>query len=53
MSDAEFHNYMDSDGKLISVRAFRESVYQGGIEPSLRKVAWRHLLNVFPEGEYV
>lgn len=50
MTDSEFRNYLDSNGQLISERAFRESIYQGGIEPSLRKVTWRHLLNVYPPG---
>ncbi|KAF6025571.1 TBC1D25 [Bugula neritina] len=48
MTDAEFRNYMDCDGKLVNERAFRESIYQGGIDPGLRKVTWRHLVNVFP-----
>ncbi|ELU01425.1 hypothetical protein CAPTEDRAFT_178211 [Capitella teleta] len=50
MTDAEFHNFLDSVGHLVQPQQFRLSVYQGGIEPSLRKVAWRHLLNVYPEG---
>jgi len=52
MTDAEFRNYMDCDGKLVNERAFRESIYQGGIDPGLRKVTWRHLVNVFPAGQH-
>ena len=52
MTDLEFRNFLDSNGRLISERAFRESIYQGGVEPSLRKVTWRHLLNVYPPGTY-
>ncbi|CAL1544918.1 unnamed protein product [Lymnaea stagnalis] len=48
MSDMEFKNYMDSEGFMVRPNDFRLSVYQGGIEPSLRRVAWRHLLNIFP-----
>lgn len=48
MSDMEFKNYLDSEGHMIRPNEFRLSVYQGGIEPSLRRVAWRHLLNIFP-----
>lgn len=48
MSDIEFHNYLDSAGVMIQPSEFRLSVYQGGIEPSLRRVAWRHLLNIYP-----
>ena len=50
MSDAEFHNFLDSVGHLVQPQQFRLSVYQGGVEPSLRRVVWRHLLNVYPEG---
>ena len=48
MSDMEFHNYLDSAGVMVKPQEFRLSIYQGGIEPSLRRVAWRHLLNIFP-----
>ncbi|XP_041378086.1 LOW QUALITY PROTEIN: TBC1 domain family member 25-like [Gigantopelta aegis] len=48
MSDMEFHNYLDSAGLMVKPQEFRLSIYQGGIEPSLRRVAWRHLLNIFP-----
>ncbi|PVD24774.1 hypothetical protein C0Q70_15260 [Pomacea canaliculata] len=49
MSDMEFHNYLDSAGYMVKPNEFRLSIYQGGIESSLRRVAWRHLLNIFPE----
>lgn len=49
MTDMEFHNYLDGDGHLIRPQELRLSIYQGGIEPSLRKVVWRHLLNIFPD----
>lgn len=49
MSDAEFHNFLDAVGHLIQPQQFRLSVYQGGVEPSLRRVVWRHLLNVYPD----
>lgn len=49
MSDMEFHNYLDSAGFMVKPSEFRLSIYQGGIESSLRRVAWRHLLNIFPE----
>lgn len=52
MSDQEFRTYMDSNGRMTGEREFRDSIYQGGVEPSLRKVTWRHLLNVFPPGLY-
>ena len=50
MTDAEFRNYLDCSGRLVNEKGFRDGIYQGGIEHNLRKVAWRHLLNVFPPG---
>lgn len=50
MSDAEFHHFLDNVGHLVQPQQFRLSVYQGGVEPALRKVVWRHLLNVYPHG---
>ena len=50
MSDAEFHTFLDPVGHLSQPEQFRLCVYRGGIEPSLRKVVWRHLLNIYPEG---
>lgn len=49
MTDMEFHNYLDSSGHMVKPEEFRISIYQGGIEPSLRRVVWRHLLNIFPD----
>ncbi|XP_022256984.1 TBC1 domain family member 25-like isoform X1 [Limulus polyphemus] len=50
MTDSEFHNYLDNIGRLVRPKELRLSVYQGGLEPSLRKVVWKHILNVYPEG---
>ncbi|CAL1264888.1 unnamed protein product [Larinioides sclopetarius] len=50
MVDSEFHGYLDSEGRLIKPRELRLSVYQRGIDPSLRKVVWKHILNVYPYG---
>lgn len=43
--------YLDNEGRMVNYQAFRESVYRAGISPKLRKNMWRHLLNVYPEGE--
>ncbi|CAG5117893.1 unnamed protein product [Candidula unifasciata] len=48
MSDMEFHSYLDNAGFMVRPNEFRLAIYQGGIEPSLRRVAWRHLLNIYP-----
>ncbi|CAN8026101.1 unnamed protein product, partial [Ixodes persulcatus] len=50
MGDREFRSYLDGDGRLVQSRELRHSVYLGGVEPSLRKVVWKHVLNVYPEG---
>ena len=34
---------------MIQPGEFRLSVFRGGIDPALRKVVWRHLLNIFPD----
>jgi len=50
LSDVEFRNYLDPGGVLCRPRELRYACYHGGIEPGLRKVVWKHLLNVYPEG---
>ena len=50
LSDKEFRSFLDNVGELISPRELRLVIYQGGIEPQLRKVAWKHLLGVYPSG---
>ena len=34
----------------MAPREFRLAVYRGGLEPGLRKIAWKHLLNLYPAG---
>lgn len=51
MTFREFQNYLDDKGRVVNYQGFRESVYIAGIAPSMRKIAWRHLLCVFPEGK--
>ncbi|KAA0714070.1 TBC1 domain family member 25 [Triplophysa tibetana] len=50
LSDTEFHSYMNSQGQLTRPEELRLRIYHGGVEPSLRKVVWRYLLNVYPDG---
>ncbi|KAK0139628.1 TBC1 domain family member 25 [Merluccius polli] len=50
LSDAEFHCYLNSQGQLTRPEELRLRIYHGGVEPSLRKVVWRYLLNVYPDG---
>uniref|UniRef100_G3PJ52 TBC1 domain family, member 25 n=1 Tax=Gasterosteus aculeatus TaxID=69293 RepID=G3PJ52_GASAC len=50
LSDAEFHHYLNGQGQLTRPEELRLRIYHGGVEPSLRKVVWRYLLNVYPDG---
>lgn len=49
LGDAEYRKFLDFDGRLGRSDDLRLRIYHGGVEPSLRKVVWRQLLNVFPE----
>ncbi|XP_058452261.1 uncharacterized protein LOC131430959 [Malaya genurostris] len=50
LSDAEFRTFCDSVGQIVEPEQLRKVIYLGGIEPSLRRVIWKHILNVYPDG---
>nr|XP_056713081.1 TBC1 domain family member 25 [Euleptes europaea] len=50
LSDSEFHTYLNHEGQLMRPAELRLRIFHGGVEPSLRKVVWRYLLNVYPDG---
>ncbi|KAM8793676.1 LOW QUALITY PROTEIN: TBC1 domain family member 25 [Eudromia elegans] len=50
LGDADLRRYLGPDGRLVRPEALRLHVYHGGVEPGLRKVVWRYLLNIFPAG---
>lgn len=50
LNDNQFRNFLDSEGKIKCARELRISVYRRGVEHSLRRVVWKHLLNVYPSG---
>ncbi|CAG4944245.1 unnamed protein product [Colias eurytheme] len=50
LNDVEFRTFLDAVGQITNTTKLREVIYCGGIEPSLRKVVWKHILNVYPEG---
>lgn len=50
LSDAEFRSFLDSVGQIVQPNTLRRVVYSGGIDPSLRRVVWKHILNVYPIG---
>ncbi|XP_027562626.1 TBC1 domain family member 25-like, partial [Neopelma chrysocephalum] len=50
LSDADLRTYLGPGGRLLRPHDLRLHVFHGGVEPGLRKVVWRYLLNVFPGG---
>ncbi|KAL3149387.1 hypothetical protein ABBQ32_002188 [Trebouxia sp. C0010 RCD-2024] len=44
----EFESFFNNEGRLVRWKAFKERVFSSGIEASLRQVAWKFLLGVFP-----
>lgn len=50
LSDNEFRTFHDSVGQIIQPYGLRKVIYEGGIDPSLRRVVWKHILNVYPDG---
>ncbi|KAJ4436482.1 hypothetical protein ANN_16513 [Periplaneta americana] len=50
LTDAEFRKFLGPVGQVVQARELRTVIYYGGIEPSLRKVVWKHILNVYPDG---
>lgn len=50
LSDEYFWRFLDPVGQIINAKELRSYIYFGGIEPSLRKVVWKHILNVYPKG---
>lgn len=48
VGENDFKKFLDTDGRLVHANELRQAIYEGGIEPSFRKVVWRHLLNIFP-----
>ncbi|NXF84375.1 TBC25 protein, partial [Sclerurus mexicanus] len=50
LGDADLRSYLGPGGRLLRPQELRLHVFHGGVEPGLRKVVWRYLLNVFPAG---
>ncbi|KAF6215397.1 hypothetical protein GE061_010149 [Apolygus lucorum] len=50
LMDAEFRQFLDPIGQVVNAQELRSVIYFGGIDPSLRKVVWKHILNVYPNG---
>ncbi|KAH8407545.1 hypothetical protein KR222_005225, partial [Zaprionus bogoriensis] len=52
MCDSEFRMFLDALGQIQRSDELRKVIFLGGIEPSLRRVVWKHLLNVYPSGAH-
>lgn len=50
LSDQDFGKFLNKVGELSQPKELRLAVFQSGIEPPLRKVLWKHLLGVYPNG---
>lgn len=50
VTDMEFRGFLNKVGQVVAPRELRLAVYRGGLEPGLRKIAWKHLLNLYPAG---
>ncbi|RWS05704.1 TBC1 domain family member 25-like protein, partial [Dinothrombium tinctorium] len=50
LTEKQYYNYLDGEGRINSMRELRISVFRRGVEPNLRKAVWKHLLNVYPFG---
>ncbi|NXX46819.1 TBC25 protein, partial [Tricholaema leucomelas] len=48
LSDLELRTFLGPGGRLQRPQELRLRVFHGGVEPGLRKVVWRYLLNIFP-----
>ncbi|XP_054033151.1 TBC1 domain family member 25 [Dryobates pubescens] len=48
LGDLELRSFLGPGGRLQRPQDLRLRVFHGGVEPGLRKVVWRYLLNIFP-----
>ena len=48
VTEDSFKTYIDSEERLIYANELRQAIYEGGVEPSYRKIVWQYLLNIFP-----
>ena len=48
LKEFEWRNHLDHEGRVVRTEELWARIFQGGIDPSLRREVWKHLLNVFP-----
>ncbi|XP_071826409.1 TBC1 domain family member 17-like isoform X2 [Apostichopus japonicus] len=44
LTEAEWHAFLDGEGRVLNVPDLKEKIFRGGIEPSIRKDLWPFLL---------
>ncbi len=49
LGHAELRNFLDSDGRIVQFNDLKQRIFEGGVEADLRKIVWRHLLNIYPQ----
>ena len=48
LNDNELKNFLDSDGRIVSIQELRQRIFEGGCDPNKRKELWPLLLDIFP-----
>lgn len=49
LGDAEYRNFIDSDGRIVQLSELRQRIFDGGCEPSRRKELWPLLLDIYSD----
>jgi len=50
LSEIEFRSFLNKVGEVVKPKDLRLAVYQRGADPAIRKVLWKHLLGIYPQG---
>ena len=48
LGEAEFRNFLDSDGRIVQPGELRQRIFEGGVDAGKRKEIWPILLDVYP-----
>lgn len=48
VTEDEWRGFLDGEGRVANSNEFRRRVFQGGVDPSIRKEVWKFLLGYFP-----
>ncbi|XP_078036986.1 TBC1 domain family member 15/17 [Augochlora pura] len=48
LTQHQWNQYQDSDGRILNPQEVKEVVFRGGIVPNLRFEVWKYLLNYYP-----